>query len=868
MNRYIQFVLNRPVPILIMFAMLTMALLPGMGRLEFDNSVESFMPKDDREYIIYNELKKTYGDNGRFAIIAISGKDLLNGPTFETMDRLISDMEEYKDFDKEKEESRLARFDLLTSVDNIGYYDLVSGFSDDPPFQRQVAREKGIYSDNTPLGHHSIKKLRRDILCSMDFKKREIVDTIISPLTTQDIKGENDTLETYDLIAKDEGGKRILPKSKEEFALFRQRLERNPSFEKGLYRKDHRTGKITDFCIIIKFINMEDQDPSIREMTEIVDSYRSDVEITLSGVSVVNMRITDHMHSDLFRNIPLVLLIVVAVFYINFRSLRGVLLPLVTLGLAELWILGLMGYIGFKITPLGVSIPTLMIAVGSSYSIHLLNQYYSDFDSIRETLPCLGLYRSMTKISLTVLLAGVTTFIAFMTLATSQVSAIREWGIASATGAMFAVFLSCSIIPATLKILPVRSSTAFLRGVQNRETLVDGLIDLMSKGAITHYRGVLVVVTIIIVFSLIGAARINIETSFMEYFKKRDQARVEVLAIAEKFGGSWSYDILIDSGYIDGAKDPLFLEDIEEFRRWLISDENRYLCIGRTDSFTDFIKTMHMAMNNDDRSFYRIPEDPLDIIDYLEIYSGDDKDSDGRFDEFEPFTDIDFRTCNVLTRLREKENDYLGTEEISQIADEISAYLDKNLPGGCSHVISGFPMMDVRLVRYIVAGQLKSLFLSLLVVGIIVMLLFRQIKAGLLALIPMSVAVIINFGIMGWLEIDLDIATSVIAAIAIGIGVDDTIHFLNTFRHNRKLGMDIDQTIRKTLAVSGKAILFTSIALVFGFSVLVTSNFMPMILFGILTATTMINTTIGALLVLPSVIKATGVDLSSNDSTP
>ncbi|MBW2600289.1 MAG: MMPL family transporter, partial [Deltaproteobacteria bacterium] len=269
------------------------------------------------------------------------------------------------------------------------------------------------------------------------------------------------------------------------------------------------------------------------------------------------------------------------------------------------------------------------------------------------------------------------------------------------------------------------------------------------------------------------------------------------------------------------------------------SDKNPDLNIGRTESFSDFIKTMHMAMNNDDISFYKIPENRLDIIDYLEIYSGDDDNSDGRFDE---------------------------TTEIKKIAGKIADHLDKNLPEGVSYTISGFPMMNVKLVYYVVLGQTQSLFLSLLVVGLIVALLFQQIKAGPLALIPMSIAVIINFGIMGWLQINLDMATSVIAAITVGIGVDDTIHFLNSFRQNRARGLDIDESINRTLAVSGKAILFTSFALILGFSVLITSNFLPVSLFGILTASTMINTTIGALLILPSVIKATGINLDRPQS--
>ncbi|TFG37246.1 MAG: hypothetical protein E4H39_02510 [Syntrophobacterales bacterium] len=366
---------------------------------------------------------------------------------------------------------------------------------------------------------------------------------------------------------------------------------------------------------------------------------------------------------------------------------------------------------------------------------------------------------------------------------------------------------------------------------------------------------------IVIIISIIGILRIKVETAFLTYFKETDPIRVNTRVIGEKLGGGWGFNILIDSNESDGIKNPEFLAMVEDFRKWLESDENPDLNIGRTDSFSDFIKTMHMAMNNDSLSFYRVPETRSDIIDYLELYSGDDDDSNGRYDEFEPFVDEDFQTLNLLARLNEKEGKEVSTSEIKHIFRKISDHLDKILPAQYTYSLTGFPMMNVKFVYYVVKGQLQSLFLSLIVVGIIVTLLFNRFKAGPLALIPMSVAVIVNFGIMGWFNIKLDMATSVIGALTIGIGVDDTIHFLNTFRHNRALGSSIDETIAKTLAVSGKAILFTSIALIFGFSVLLTSHFVPIMLFGLLTATTMINTTIGALLILPSVIKATGINL-------
>jgi hypothetical protein len=223
--------------------------------------------------------------------------------------------------------------------------------------------------------------------------------------------------------------------------------------------------------------------------------------------------------------------------------------------------------------------------------------------------------------------------------------------------------------------------------------------------------------------------------------------------------------------------------------------------------------------------------------------------------------DTQFSACNVLARLGEDGDTLLGTFGMEKIFKKISEHLDQTLPDGYSYKITGHPSLMVQSSGYIVDGQIKSLLLTLVVIGIMILFLLKDFKAGLLSLIPMSVAVIFNFGIMGWFGIYLDVATSTIATITIGIGVDDTIHFLNTFRYYRNLGEDINTAIQHTLEVAGKAILFTSMALIFGFSVMGLSTFKPLILFGILMMVTMVATTIGALLVLPCAIKLTNVSL-------
>ncbi|MEA1971171.1 MAG: hypothetical protein U9N37_06100, partial [Thermodesulfobacteriota bacterium] len=217
MNRYIHFVLRRPIPVLIMLVIFTAVLVPGITMLKFDNSVESFMPKNDSEYIYYTRLKDIYGDNGRFVIMAVSSDDLWNAESFQKLDILLADLEEYKDFNEDRENSRLKKFDSIISQKTVRYDDLMAAFRNDPCFQRLLERKTdGSFGKRERLSRSGLKKLRGQILYSMAFKRKEVIDSIISPLTSQDITGENDTLETYDLIEKDDDGKRILPSSEKE----------------------------------------------------------------------------------------------------------------------------------------------------------------------------------------------------------------------------------------------------------------------------------------------------------------------------------------------------------------------------------------------------------------------------------------------------------------------------------------------------------------------------------------------------------------------------------------------------------------------------------------------------------------------------
>ncbi len=865
MNDYLNLVLKRPMIPIIFLLILTVILGTGLPKIEFDSSVESFMPKHDEEYRRYMDAKEIYGDNDRFMLMAVNPEKLWSGATFVTFDRFLSDIEEYKDASPEREADRRRRFDSVVISEGAAFSDLAEAFGDDPAFARFLQRHTPAdMQKKNRLDLKDIQHLQKRLDKDLALKQMDIIDTILSPFTIRDISGKDDTLESFDMVPEDDSDRRIVPMSASEIRDFRERLELNPTFEKLIYAIDPNTGRITDFATMLKFTGTEDQEAIVSEILRIADAYPS-LNISFSGVPYVNKKFNDYIKADLRRSIPLVLLVITLVLYYNFRSFRGIILPLATLGMAEIWTLGLMGHLGYKMTSVGGTLPPLLMAIGSSYSIHILNQYYSEFRLISNADKKAGIQATMKHISITVFLAGLTTFAAFCTLLTNKVTALQEWAAFSAMGIAITVLISITLIPAALAILPHRYPKGLMgKDKKNKPTLIDAVLRITAKAAIVHYRKVYAVTGIVILFMLVGATKLQVDTEFLHYFKENDPVRQSVLNNGEKFGGGWGFNIIIDSGETDGVKCPEFLSTIETLREWLTSDENPDLNIGRTDAFGDFIKRMHMAMNNDDPAYFRIPETRMDIMDYLEIFSGEDKDSDGRVDDFEPFVDPMFQKNNVLARLTRKADESLGTSEIKRIIGRVETHLEETLPAPYAFTVTGYPIINVKLAHYVVMGQLQNLFLSLVLVLGAITLLFRRLSAAPLSLIDIGVTIIINFGIMGWFGIKLDMVTSIIAAITVGIGIDDTIHYLNTYRrYHAETEADIPKTIEKTMRVTGKAIMFTSLALTLGFITQVTSHFMPVVLFSLLLALTMVNTTVGSILLIPAAIRLTGVNLEA-----
>ncbi len=866
MATYIRFVLRRPKTVLFVIAVITVILAIGITKIKFDNSIEVMMPEGDSEYIYYQKIQDIYGNTGNYIILDLfSDGNLWTAENFREMDKLISDIEEYKTFNKELEDSRLAGFRKLLLKENIQYTDFLDTFEKDESFKRLLERKiSKVLGKVDNLTRKDLTAVEKELLITYSTKHGEKVAKIISPLTMQDISGENDSLVTFDIIEKDSSGNRVLPSTEKDFQWLKNILLKTPSFEKQLFSKN-QNGEITDFAVLVTLDTGGAHDNIADEIWELAVS-QSKMNVIIQGMPIVNKELNDSMYKDMKTFMMPIFLVMIFVFFLNFKSVRGVVLPQIILMISTTWLIGLMGHLGFKFTVMSAGLPVFIMAVGSSYSIHILNQYYIDFSTITERGKREGLRLSMSHISITILLAGLTTFIGFLTLSTNQVTGIKEWAIFSALGVLICVLLTVSIIPSAFLLLPHKMPRIMVRKDNTvRKSPVDRLLPIMIKISTTYHKPFLVAVVLILSVSVLGIFKMNVETDILSYFEKGAYIRKSMRIIGDKFGGASGIDILIDSGKTDGIIDPQLLKRIETFREFLEKDPELEKNIGGTSAFSDFIKKMNMAMNEDDISQYKIPDSREEILDYLELFSSDDDNSDGRPDVFESFVDPEFRTAHLFARICSKDGTMMGTRLMDEMIKKIQNHLKKAFPEYETHITGG-PSIFIQLSKYIVSGQVKTLLFCLVVVCIIMILLFKNILAGIIALIPMSVAVIINFGIMGWFKINLDMSTALIAAVTIGIGVDDTIHFLNSYRFFRNQGYTVDETIDKTLKSSGKAIIYTSMALIFGFSVLMLSSFVPLLYFGFLLAISMIATTIGALIVLPAAIKATNFSMEGSIS--
>jgi len=410
----------------------------------------------------------------------------------------------------------------------------------------------------------------------------------------------------------------------------------------------------------------------------------------------------------------------------------------------------------------------------------------------------------------------------------------RDLGVLASFGVMAAFVVSITLVPILLSFLPAGS---FQRSLKNSGPgMLDAFLVRLAAFNRSHKVFILAAAFLLICFSVAGLFRLKVETTLVKYLKESNFLVRAIRHIEAHLTGTTTLDLVFDFREPDQAKAPGNLAQVEKMAHYL---EGHSLVTNCT-SLVDFLKRMHQVFNDGDASYYKLPDTREEISQYLLLYS-----MSGDEDDLARYLDDTHRTTVLTTRLTT-----VSSAEMDRFIKQVKAYVKDAFPD-TSIRVTGISVLVTNSIDAIVRGQIQSLALALVIISGVMSLLFRSVRLGLLSMVPNMIPILVSLGLMGWVGIAINTATAVISCVAIGIAVDDTIHYLSRFRKEYRARPDEALAAARSLTTTGRALFFTSFVLTFGFFVLVFSNFKPLIYFGFLTGITMISALAGDLVLLP-----------------
>ncbi|MBI3561721.1 MAG: MMPL family transporter [Gammaproteobacteria bacterium] len=551
-------------------------------------------------------------------------------------------------------------------------------------------------------------------------------------------------------------------------------------------------------------------------MRKIVDHERDDtVDIYLGGTPVIG-EAADVQFMKMPMFFGAALLVIMLIQYWSFRSLQGMLLPMLTGVLSVIWSLGLMGLLSVHMDPLNTTTPILVMAVAAGHAIQILKRYYEEYHRLQSAgmnardANRTAVVESMIRVGPVMIVAGLIAAITFFSLASTGISMVQHFGVFAGCGVLAAMVIEMTVIPA------VRSA---LRPPKKREAERErkaGILDKFLLGVANNLvggRASWIVGGGLALLALVGTgvAFLRIDNNFKLYFKPTSQLRIDDRALNRTFGGTNSIQFLIQTPEPDGIKDPRVLQGMAQLQTFLESQAD----VGKTQSLVDLIKRMNQAMHADDKAFYTLPQSRELVAQYLFLYSlsGDPQD-------FDSFVDNNYQRASVWTFIK---NDSTTNADI--LAHKAQTVIDKSFPPGVSVQMGGSLPQLIALNDVIVQDKFRNMAQMALVVFILGAIVLRSWVGGLFVITPLFAVTIANFGLMGWLHTPLDITAMTTAAMAIGIGADYEIYLLFRFREELARGGDVRSATQTSLLTSGKAILFVALSVIGGYAVLQASDF-------------------------------------------
>lgn len=613
---------------------------------------------------------------------------------------------------------------------------------------------------------------------------------------------------------------------------FRDRVGDVPLFRKNLLSTDHRTTLIT-----LVLADGASHKPIITRVQQLIDRAGSDISLYQMGMPVISNALAVFTEKDFFRLPPVTFLVVALILFLLFRNLRDVLLPLACVTLSLTWTLGFIAVTGLALSILTMIVPVFLIAVGTAYCLHIVSEYRVQAD--RHPSPEAASLATFSLVVFPTLLAAGTTLLGLSSLFVSRIVAIKAFALFACGGMISFVVIILTFLPAALSLVPLHRQPNGATGQPSAR--IQQVIDAIVSLNLDRRRITLPLFAALTVVCLFGMLRLKVETNPVDYFRENAEVRRHFDDIHQHLSGSFPVNIMMSHQGEDYFQDIGAIEALQRFQEFAETLPG----VDKAVSFAEYLKLVNYASSRYEPAHYRLPTESFEVRMLTNSYRmmlGQDM--------LDAFMAPDFSRANIVLFTHiSSSGDFL------RLRDRILDHVRTAYPRDVQWDVTGFGIVISASSRQLTNGQIKSLSLTMAMVFGVMFMLFLSWKVALIAIVPNLFPIVVNFGIMGWLGIELSMATSLIASVAIGLAVDDTIHYLVRFNREFKRDLDPQRALRTTLNHMGRPIIFTSVTIGIGFAILMVSGFKPTAVFGAMMAITMFSALVGDLILLPSLMQ-------------
>jgi len=806
---YQTFVLKYPAAILLLLLVGVLSFGYYATKLEIDASADTLLLDDDPSLKLTENMSKRYASSSMLVITYSPETSLLSDQSLENLKTLSKKLEELH---------------LIKSVDSILTVPLL--LSPPQEISELVGNVKTLSNstpDKTLVKEEFLSNpLYKGNLVSEDFKTTAVVLNLVEDTKYTQLKRQKKQLEAI-----------LNPTETQEAEL----SNITQAF------KEHRDEQ--------RALNQQ----NIHDIRSIMAQYQSDASLFLGGVNMIANDIVGYVKSDLLIYGSTLVVILLLVLWFVFREIKWVIIPLIISVLSVLSITSALGFFGWEITVISSNFIALQLIITLSIVLHLIVHYNEMLHKYPNA--------KNEKLVLTTILhkanptffAIVTTIAGFSSLIISNIKPIINLGWMMSAGIALSLIIAFIVFPTLVLLMPKKDVKKVTKDVtkQSSNLFIQKTLQLVLRDK----KGIFITTALILIFSLTGATKLIVENSFINYFKEDTAIYQGMKVIDKELGGTTPLDIIVTfkdtEVLVEEEEDEFgdeFAQSANDAQYWFTEEKMNQIMkvhdyldgipeIGTVQSLASILK-LGTKLNNDK---------PLDGLSLGLLYTHLPNKYKNLI--LSPYVNVENNQVRFATRIMDS-NEALRRNELLQ---KIEADLNEIVhPKVAEAKLSNLMVLYNNMLQSLFDSQISTLGFVLAIIFVMFVLLFRSLKLAIIAIAVNIVPIGMIFGFMGWFAIPLDIMTITIAAIAIGIGVDDTIHYIHRFKKEYHCNYDYKLSSQICANTIGNAMQYTSITIMIGFSILILSNLIPTIYFGILTMLVMAAALIANLMLLPKVL--------------